>query len=758
MIPALLLMATSTNAPTVAEPFPLSQVRLLDGPFKQAMDRNASYLKRLEADRLLHGFRKNAGLEPKAPIYGGWESMGVAGHTLGHYLSACSQQYAASGDGWFRARVSMIVDELAECQTRRTDDYVGAIPDGDRVWDEIRRGEIRSQGFDLNGLWVPWYTQHKVFAGLLDAYHLTGNRRALAVATKLADWAIDVTKGLSDEQWQRMLACEHGGMNESLAEIYAITKEPKYLALSRKFHHDAVLNPLENREDRLAGLHSNTQIPKLIGLARLYELEGKAQDRTAAEFFWDRIVNHRSYVIGGNSNHEHLTQPDRLNDQLSNNTAETCNTYNMLKLTRHLFGWQPRAGLFDFYERAMINHILTSQNPEDGMLMYFIPLTSGAKKPFSTPFDSFWCCVGTGIENHAKYGESIYFRSGDRLYVNLFVPSTLDWRERGARIRQETRFPFSDQISLLVEKASGPFTLLIRKPSWLSGRATILVNGSPAGTERDGYFSISREWKQGDRVTATLPSNLRTEAMPDNPKRIAILKGPVVLAAVLGEGSPEPVIVDGGRPLGEWLKAVEGQPLTYRSKGAVRPVDLEFRPFHQIVDEKYAVYLDRFTPDEWQKREAEIRAEEQRLKELEARTTDVLRVGEMQPERDHNFTGEKVETGEHGGRKWRHAIDGGWFSFEMKIDPAAEHELLCSYWGSDGGGRAFEILVDGARIAEKTLSAEHPGRFFEEAYALPLELTKGKNRVTVRFQAKPGNIAGGLYGCRVVKSGSKSLG
>ncbi|MBZ0257511.1 glycoside hydrolase family 127 protein, partial [bacterium] len=416
-----------------AEPFSVEDVQLLDGPFLHARNLDAAYLLRLVPDRLLAGFREVAGLPAKAKRYGGWESMGVAGHTLGHYLSAASRLYAA-GDDRFLERINYIVDELKACQANSG--YLAAFSEGKKVFEEVAKGDIRSAGFDLNGSWVPWYTFHKQFAGLIDAYRYCDNQEALEVAKKMGDWAIDVTSGLSEEQFQKMLACEHGGMNESMLELYAITGDERYLELSRRFHHQAVLGPLARGEANLPGLHSNTQIPKIIGVAHRYEYTQDEADHDIATYFWDRVVHHHTYANGGNSNHEHFGPADQLAHRLSSESSESCNTYNMLKLTRHLFSWTEDPQYSDYYEQALYNHILAAQNPDDGMMCYFIPMQVGGAKTYSTPFDSFWCCVGSGIENPARYTEGIYYHGDDDLLVNLFIPSVLKWKEQGVELRQ----------------------------------------------------------------------------------------------------------------------------------------------------------------------------------------------------------------------------------------------------------------------------------------------------------------------------------
>ena len=381
--------------------FPLEDVRLLQSPFKNAMDKDAAYLLSLKPDRFLYRFRLNAGLQPKDSIYGGWETAGVSGHSLGHYLSACSMLYAASGDERFKKITDYIVDELALCQDARKTGYVGAIPGEDSLFDQIARGNIRA-GANLNDVWVPWYTLHKMLAGLVDAYRYTGNDKALIIATKFADWTSNKFKNLTEAQFQTMLDCEHGGMNEVLANIYASTGNKKYLELSYRFDHKKILDPLSQGVDELAGKHANTQIPKVIGAARQYELTGDDKEKRTADYFWQTVTQHHSYVIGGNSDYEHFTKPDELADHLSTNTTETCNSYNMLKLTQHLFTWNADGSYMDYYERTLYNHILASINPENGMTCYYVPLVTGAEKIYGTPTNSFWCCTGTGMENQCK--------------------------------------------------------------------------------------------------------------------------------------------------------------------------------------------------------------------------------------------------------------------------------------------------------------------------------------------------------------------
>ena len=422
-------------------PFELTDVTLLDGPFKSATELNKKSLLRYEPDRLLSKFRSEAGLKPKAESYQGWEAETIAGHSLGHYLSACALMYQSTNDDRFMARVKYIVDELEQCQLADGDGYIGAIPNGKKIFEEeVAKGEIRSQKFDLNGLWAPFYTQHKVMAGLRDAWHLCGVTKALEIEKRFADWLGGIVENLTDQQIQKMLDCEHGGINEVLADLYADTQNEKYLKLSRVFHHKAILDSLAAGIDILPNKHGNTQIPKLIGLARIYEITGDLQDKKAAEFFWQRVVDHHSYVTGGHGNHEYFGQPDQLRNRLSDETTETCNVYNMLKLSRHLFQWNPRTKVADYYERALFNHILSSQHPKDGRVIYNLSLEMGGFKSYQDP-QWFTCCIGTGMESHSKYGGNIFFKNEDELYISQFIAAVANWKEKGIKIKQETQFP-----------------------------------------------------------------------------------------------------------------------------------------------------------------------------------------------------------------------------------------------------------------------------------------------------------------------------
>jgi len=745
------------------QPFPLGDVGLLDGPFKHAQDLNEKVLLRYEPDRFLAWFRKEAGLKPKAQVYGGWESQQIAGHSLGHYLSACSLMYQATGKEIFRQRADYIVGELAFCQEAHGNGYVGAIPNARQIFDKIAKGDITVERFNLNGSWVPFYSLHKMYAGLRDAWRLCSNEQAFQVERKFADWLYDVVKNLSEEQMQRILYCEHGGMNEVLADLAADTSDAKYLELAKRFHDKEVLDPMMAQQDLLEGYHANTQIPKVTGLARVFEQTGNESFKTGAEFFWDRVVNHHSYITGGHGLEEHFGQPDKLNDRLVGDTTETCNVYNMLKLTAHLFCWEPRPQVGDFYERALYNQILASQHPVDGRVIYNLQIGMGVHKRYQDPY-AFTCCVGTGMENHAKYGAHIYFHSADALYVNLFIASQLNWKEMGVVVTQKTDYPDSDTTRLILTGLDRPkeFKVLIRHPYWAVNGCEVMINGRSQSIDAkpSSFITLDQAWRNGDEIVVRFPMTLRMESMPDNPDRRGILYGPLVLAGDLGpvdapdRNSPDfiPVLVTGGNPFDSWIKKEEGQVNTFTLNNAGRPRDVTLKPFYKLYDRTYTVYWDFCTPQQWAKQEARYRAKRQQQQKLEARTIDFIQPGRQQPEMDHHFAGEKTEAGTGPfGRKWRHAADGGWFAYDINVDAEGPLELAVTYWGEDAGSRIFDVMIDSKTIAVQKLDAKHPGVYFDEVYALPDSVVKGREKVRLKFQAHTRATAGGVFAVRVLK-------
>ena len=752
----------SPVAPIKSYAFNLKDVRLLDGsPFKNAMEKDAAYLLVVEPDRLLYRFYQNAGLPTKGNIYGGWESEGLSGHTLGHYLSACALFYSNTGNVEFKNRVDYIVSELDRCQQARKTGYVGAIPNEDTLWAKVSRGEIRSGGFDLNGAWSPWYTVHKVMAGLVDAYLYCDNKQALRVVTGIADWIEALMKNLSEEQRLKMLNCEYGGMQDVLANIYSISGNKKYLDLSYKFDDEFILGQLARGIDPMAGKHSNTNVPKAIGAAQRYELTNSPSDHKIATYFWQIMALHQSYVIGGNSNYEYLGEPDKLNDRLSDNTCETCNSYNMLKLTRHLFAWEPDSKLFDFYERTLYNHILSSQNPEDGMMCYFTPLRMGTRKEFSDKFNTFTCCVGSGMENHSKYAEAIYSEtSSSDLYVSLFIPSELNWRTRNATVKLETGFPYENQVSIRFGlKKSQTFSLFLRQPAWAKGGINVTLNGKTVkGTANlSGYLEIKQLWKNNDKILITLPMDLHCESMPDNADRIAFLYGPIVLAADLGDSLPDPVfgtpvLLTGNRNVKDWVTPVDIKKLVFETKGIGQPEDITLKPLYTLYNKYYSVYFDFFTRAGWSTRQAEYEANRKQQNLIEERTIDYFRIGEMQPERDHNLVAtEKSYVDIALGRTGREARRDNNFTYTMKVNPGVSNILLLTYIGDDKD-RKFDVLVDGVKIAYVEWNGGATGKFYNLEYTIPAELIGNKTLVTVKIDANHGRTAGRIFGCRILKS------
>lgn len=760
-LPVPLRAQAQSRMPAGLAPLPLEQVQLLPSIWTNARDANLRYLHALEPDRLLHMFRANAGLVPKGERYGGWENDTIAGHSLGHYLTAIALMHAATGDAECRRRATYIVDELAACQAASGDGYVagftrkkdGKEENGRVIFAEIVAGDIRSLGFDLNGCWVPFYNWHKLYDGLFAAADHCGATGALPVAVALGTYIDGVFAKLDDAQVQTVLDCEHGGINESFAELHARTHDPRWLRLAERLRHRKVLDPLAQGRDSLPWIHANTQIPKLIGLARLHEITGRADHAAAARFFWETVTRDYSYVIGGNADREYFPAPRTVSKHITEQTCESCNSYNMLKLTRHLYGWRPEARLFDYYERTHLNHILAHQDPSTGAFAYMVPLMSGTARSWSKPFDHFWCCVGTGMESHAKHGDSAWWAGADMVVANLYIPSVARWDKSGAVLRMATGYPFAETVEITVEKASGkPFALALRIPDWCRG-ATLAVNGAAVPLDApDGYALLRRGWRAGDRVTLTLPMALRSEATPDDPSTIALLHGPLVLAADLGPASqpftgPAPALV--AADIVASVEPVDRAAARFRTRGSGRPGDLMLAPFFSQVDRRTAVYFRAFDDAGWQAEQAAFAAEQAAARALAARSVDIVELGEMQPERDHKLEAAVSYPVTYRGRHGRDARAGGYFSFTARVRPGPL-TLRASYWGEERNKR-FDILVDGQRIATQMLEGERPGAFFDVDYPIPPALTRGKDAVTIRFQPSDARTrCGPVFGVRIL--------
>lgn len=756
----------TTGGPEVVEfralPFDLTDIRLLDGRFLEAVKLNEKILLNYEPDRFLSGFRREAGLEPRAEAYGGWENSTLAGHSLGHYLSACAMMYIATGNKAFLERANYIVEELEIVQNAHGNGYIGAMENGRRILEEeVAKGNIRATGFDLNGLWAPFYTHHKVLAGLRDAYKLLGIEKARVIALGFADWIYGIVGHLTYEQRQSMLRCEYGGINEVLADLYGISGNEKYLNLSRLFHDNFVLDSLALGYDVLPGKHANTNIPKVTGLARRFELTGNTQEQTTSEFFWNRVVNYHSYVTGGNGLREYFGPPGQLRNRLEANTAESCNVYNMLKLSGHLFSWHGEAKYADFYERALFNHILAAQHPKDGRVIYHLSLDMGGRKVYQNPF-GFTCCVGTGMESWAKRNGSIYFHNNEELFVSQFIASELNWREKNVMVRQETKFPEEQGTTLIfscVEPVS--LTLQVRYPHWAQNGMEVRVNGRKQRVrEQPGSFvAISRTWRDGDRVEISFPFSLRLEAMPDDDNRIAVFYGPVVLAGDLGpEDDPGffndflyvPVFIATDRNPENWMEPVEGELNTFKTKGLGYPRDITLKPFYQTHERRYSIFWDLFTPENWQIRYAKLKKEQEERTLLEQRTIDFFQPGDREDEAYHNVEDESSNPYRFRDRPSRVAT-GGWFAFDLKVNPENQNVIAVEYWrGGFRRPRIFEILVNGVKIADEDITPPIENRYFISQYEIPLNLTRGQDKVRVKFLSHERRMIGPVFGVRSV--------
>ena len=772
--------ALRDDSPGTIEIVPPQRVRLLDGPFKDAQDRNLEYVMAMDPDRLLAPYLVEAGLMPRAENYGNWESSGLNGHMGGHYLSALSLAWAATGSSDVLDRLNYMLDELQRAQDANGNGYLGGVPGGDALWLQIASGDIRADLFALNDSWVPWYNLHKTFAGLRDAWLYADSRQARSMLEQLAHWAAELTSGLSDEQVQAMLRTEHGGMNEVFADVAAITGNDRFLRLAERFSDRTILRPLLEDQDQLDGLHANTQIPKVVGFERIAELGERPEWHRAATYFWDTVVNRRTVAFGGNSVREHFHSPDDFEPMIRNiEGPETCNTYNMLRLTHLLYQFAPEFKYINYYERALYNHILSSQDPATGGLVYFTPVRPQHYRVYSQVHESMWCCVGSGIENHFKYGEFIYAFGGDDLIVNLFIPSRVAWPEKGVVLSQENAFPDEAATSLIFESDTD-IGLRIRYPTWAAAdHATVLVNGEPQDVSaRPGsYIQLQRAWKKGDIIRLELPMATHTERLPDGSDYFAILHGPIVLSAptrpfaddaldfyaddsrmghiasgAMCQLESSPMLVSASPDIAEHVQRVDDTELRFRLSGIVEPAtyaDTELIPFFRVHHTRYTMYWPYSTPEKLElRRRADALTEAARI-ELESLTIDELAPGEQQPEAEHAFSGTETEAGVNFNRHWRHAS--GWFGYTLADKAGEARYLRIDYWGADQG-RSFVIEMNGVVVADVTLTGEHGPSFVSVDYplrdAVIVAATDGRHHL--KFIAADGSIAGGIYGIRLL--------
>ena len=765
--------------------FPLGDITLLDGPLKHARDLNVQVLLKYDCDRMLAPYRKEAGLQPRKPSYPNWD--GLDGHVGGHYLSALSIN-AATGNEECRKRMEYMISELQlvlDANNQRHEawchNYIGGVPNSAKMWTAFSKGDFGP----YFGTWAPFYNIHKMYAGLRDAWLYCGNEQAKNLFLKFCDWAVDITRDLNDEQMEKMLGNEHGGMNEVLADAYAITGEQKYLDCARRFSHRMLLVPLENGKDCLDNMHANTQIPKVIGYQRIAELAHDVQYHNASEYFWEIVTRQRSLALGGNSRREHFPTKENCIDYINDiDGPESCNTYNMLKLTEDLNRVKPNGMYGDFYETAMFNHILSAQHPQHGGYVYFTPARPRHYRNYSAPNEAMWCCVGTGMEDHGKYGQFVWTHDkgvkaeNDALYVNLFVASELNWKDRKMVIRQQTAFPYAESSVVEVAKGKGTFILKVRKPSWCENFTVKGVGFDADSYEENGFVCMKRKWKKGDQVKISMPMHAYIKPMINVPQYVAIMYGPILLGMKTGTEDMRGLIADdsrfgqyaGGKKLAldeapillpkhlddiaKDLKPVPGKPLHFKLATRMEnAIDGELQPFFEIHDSRYMMYWLALGENDYKAYMQKLADEEKARQALEARTVDKVNPGEQQPETDHNMEADVTERGNTEGVFFRDARDGHFFSYLMQTKGETNLSLQLKFWGQDEWRTSeFDIYVNDKLLCSVNNSHRWRTTQFKTVdYAIPSEFVKGKKEIRVKFVAHKGKQVGQIYGVRLVK-------
>ena len=765
--------------------FPLGDITLLDGPLKHARDLNVQVLLKYDCDRMLAPYRKEAGLQPRKPSYPNWD--GLDGHVGGHYLSALAIN-AATGNEECRKRMEYMISELQlvlDANNQRPEawchNYIGGVPNSAKMWTAFSKGDFGP----YFGTWAPFYNIHKMYAGLRDAWLYCGNEQAKNLFLKFCDWAVDITRDLNDEQMEKMLGNEHGGMNEVLADAYAITGEQKYLDCARRFSHRMLLVPLENGKDCLDNMHANTQIPKVIGYQRIAELAHDVQYHNASEYFWEIVTRQRSLALGGNSRREHFPTKENCIDYINDiDGPESCNTYNMLKLTEDLNRVKPNGMYGDFYETAMFNHILSAQHPQHGGYVYFTPARPRHYRNYSAPNEAMWCCVGTGMEDHGKYGQFVWTHDkgvkaeDDALYVNLFVASELNWKDRKMVIRQQTAFPYAETSVVEVAKGKGTFILKVRKPSWCNNFTVTGVGFDADSYEENGFVCIKRKWKKGDQVKISMPMHAYIKPMINVPQYVAIMYGPILLGMKTGTEDMRSLIADDSRfgqyaggmklpldkapillpkhlnDIAKDLKPVPGKPLHFKLATRMEnAIDGELQPFFEIHDSRYMMYWLALGENEYKVYMQKLADEENARQALEARTVDKVNPGEQQPETDHNMEADVTERGNTEGVFFRDAKDGHYFSYLMQTKGETNLSLQLKFWGQDEWRTSeFDIYVNDKLLCSVNNSHRWRTTQFKTVdYAIPSEFVKGKKEIRVKFVAHKGKQVGQIYGVRLVK-------
>ena len=766
--------------------FPLGDITLLDGPLKHARDLNVQVLLKYDCDRMLAPYRKEAGLQPRKPSYPNWD--GLDGHVGGHYLSALAIN-AATGNEECRKRMEYMISELQlvlDANNQRPEawchNYIGGVPNSAKMWTAFSKGDFGP----YFGTWAPFYNIHKMYAGLRDAWLYCGNEQAKNLFLKFCDWAVDITANLNDEQMEQMLGNEHGGMNEVLADAYAITYDAKYLSCARRFSHKQLLVPMEKGKDCLDNMHANTQIPKVIGYQRIAELAHDMQYHNASEYFWEIVTRQRSLALGGNSRREHFPTKETCIDYVNDiDGPETCNTYNMLKLTEDLNRVNHQGMYGDFYETAMFNHILSAQHPEHGGYVYFTSARPRHYRNYSAPNKAMWCCVGTGMEDHGKYGQFIWTHDkgmkteDDALYVNLFVASELNWKERKMVLRQQTAFPYAETSNIEVTKGKGVFTLKIRKPLWCDNFTVKGVGFVVDSYEENGFVCIKRKWKKGDQVEISIPMHAYIKPMINVPQYVAIMYGPILLGMKSGTEDMRSLIADDSRfgqyaagmklpldkapillpkhlnDIAKDLKPIPDKPLHFKLATHMENViNGELQPFFEIHDSRYMMYWLALGENDYKAYMQKLADEEKARQALEARTVDKVSPGEQQPETDHRMETDDSSKGNTEGIFFRDAKDGHYFSYLMQTKGETNLSLQLKFWGQDEWRTSeFDIYVNDKLLCSVNNSHRWRTTQFKTVdYAIPSEFVKGKKEIRVKFVAQKGKQVGQIYGVRLVKN------
>lgn len=723
--------------------FSMGDVELLEPYTQNAFSLEVKYLKSLDAEKLLKGFCEIAGVESDATKYGGWETSAIQGHTLGHYLTAASQAYATSGDEELKKIADRIVEVLALCQNKDTG-YLAAIPESHYA--QIEQGNTA-------GTWVPWYSMHKILAGLVDAYELTGNEQALTVASNLGDWVYSRTSKWDSAMQTTVLNVEYGGMNDCLYQLYKNTNSEKHLSAAHSFDEITLFDALYKGEDILNGKHANTTIPKIVGALNRYTVTGEEYYLQVAANFWQIVIDNHTYITGGNSEWEHFGESGILDAERTNCNCETCNTYNMLKLTRELYKITGESKYADYYENTFINAILSSQNSETGMTTYFQPMATGFFKVYSSATEHFWCCTGSGMENFSKLDDSIYYKSDNSIYVTQFTSSSVNWAEKGLKITQNAELP---NVKFTVS-GSANAEIVLRVPDWCADDPTVTINGEKIKAKaKDGFIALSREWNDGDIIEYNLPMEVVAYSLPDNENTVAFKYGPWVLSANMGnnemnttttgvnvtipllDANLSDVLVIKEGTIKSWLKNInenlvqEGNSLNFNLKGTNQ--NLVFSPHYKQHENRYGIY---FT----------LADKNTEIKENEADkyiVIDSLPVANDQYEFSHNLKAYNSNTGNFKGLMFRDATPNGQFSYEMAVDNTVTNYLAVKYYSGDVG-RHFTILVDGTLLADVTLADPNPNGFYDIYYEIPAELINGKEKITITFKATPDSYAGGIF-------------